>query len=425
MVLAAALNYDAANAAAIALRETLLPITYFLCFLGFVECVARSRGDGESILMFFISIACIVILAANYPTGLRLLRDGINSMMDTHNAHVSNIFYQILNANLTNEPSMWDVGNYILYGIIKLLQGIGKVGIIIIELLQTVSLLALVGISPLLIGMLATSWTRSAGVRFLMTSLIICMWTIGIAIVDLVLFGLGQYIFAAAIGTGAAGAIGAFGTGAAAGISLTTLALPSLVLVVAIAAFVPIALYLAIPIIMHAVMLGANPLTSALSAGAGLAATAIGITAAGAARTMSTAVGMTAAGAASATSGSAGPNSSGSGQNIAPASQDISAPLPSPPGGQSASVAGVTQYASGAYGAAPGATYSTAPVGHQADAPGGGMTATQIDAASFSVTTAEGASHAFRGNIGSPQTLAAAYNSVSSTATSARSASPA
>src|SRR4029077_17467391 len=124
----------------------------------------------------------------------------------------------------------------------------GKVGIIVIELLQSVSLLALVAISPILIGMLATSWTRSAGVRFLMTSLIICMWTIGIAIVDLVLFGLGQYIFAAAIGTGAAGAVGAFGTGAAAGISLTTLALPSLVLVVAIAAFVPIALYLAIPI---------------------------------------------------------------------------------------------------------------------------------------------------------------------------------
>ena len=40
---------------------------------------------------------------------------------------------------------MWDVGNYILYGIIKLLQGIGKVGIIVIEMMQTVSLLALVG----------------------------------------------------------------------------------------------------------------------------------------------------------------------------------------------------------------------------------------------------------------------------------------
>jgi hypothetical protein len=48
---AAALNYDAANAAAIALRETLLPITYFLCFR-FLECVARSRGDGEASLCF-------------------------------------------------------------------------------------------------------------------------------------------------------------------------------------------------------------------------------------------------------------------------------------------------------------------------------------------------------------------------------------
>ena len=403
MLLAAALNYDAATAAATALRDTLLPITYFLCFLGFVECVARSHGEGERILMFFVGIACIVILAANFPAGLRTLRDAINGMMDSHNAHVNNLFYQILNASLSNEPSMWDVGNYILYGIIKLLQGIGKVGIIIIELLQSVSLLALVAISPILIGMLATSWTRSAGVRFLMTSLIICMWSIGIALVDLVLFGLGQYIFAAAIGAGAAGAIGAVGAGAAAGVTLTTLALPSLLLVVAIAAFVPIALYLAIPVIMHAVMLGANPLTSSLSAGAGLAATAIGITGASAARGISTAAGMAYRGAGTGSSGSES-------QSISPAPQSIAPPTPGSSGGESAPVAGVVRHSSGAYGAANGAPYTSVPAGQQAEAPGGGMTATQLDTGNFTVTTASGASKTFPGNIGSAQTLAGAYN---------------
>jgi hypothetical protein len=410
MFLAAALNYDAATAAATALRDTLLPITYFLCFLGFVECVARSHGDGEHILMFFISIACIVILAANFPAGITLLKNGINGMMDTHNEHVNNLFYQILNANLSNEPSMWDVGNYILYGIIKLLQGIGKFGIIIIELIQSVSLIALVAISPILIGMLATSWTRSAGVRFLMTSLIICMWSIGIALVDLVLFAIGQYIFAAAIGAGTAGALGAIGAGTAAGVTLTTLALPSVLLVVGIAALVPIALYLAIPIIMHAVMMGANPLTSSLSAGAGLAATAIGISGANAARAASTAAGM-------ASRGLGGAGSSGSeSQNISPASQGITPPSPGSSGGESAPVAGVVQYSSGAFGAANDASYTTAPAGHQADAPGGGgMTATQVNSAAFSITTASGASREFPGNIGSPQDLAAAYNTMIST----------
>jgi hypothetical protein len=413
MLLAAALNYDAAAAASNALRDTLLPITYLLCFLGFVECVYRSHGDGERILMFFISIACVVILAANFPTGINLLKNGINSMMDTHNEHVNNLFYQILNANLSNEPSMWDVGNYILYGIIKLLQGIGRCGIIIIEMIQTVSLLALVAISPILIGMLATSWTRSAGVRFLMTSLIICMWSIGIALVDLVLFAIGQYVFAAALGAGAAGAIGTVGAGTAAGVTLTTLALPAVLLAVGLATFVPIALYLSIPIVMHSVMLGANPLTSSLSAGAGIAGTAIGISSANAARAASTAAGM----AASRGAGGGGGGVGAEGQSMSqPASQTL-APIPSSStAGDSAPESGVVRSAAGAYSAAPGASYSAAPAGQQAEAPGGGMLATQINSDAFSVSTSSGAARDFQGNIGHPQDLAAAYNTMLSAA---------
>ena len=277
IILAAALNYDAASAAATSMRDTLLPVTYFICFLGFVEGVAKSRGDGERIVMSFIVIALIAILTVNYPTAITILRDSINSTMDTNNAHVNNLFYQMVNAKLPDQPWITDIGNYILYGLIKLLQGIGKVGIMIVDVLQNVSLLALIAISPILLGMLATSWTQGAGARFLMTSLIICMWKIGVGLVDLVLYALGQYIFAAAITAGGGAGLGAIGAGTAAGVSLTTLALPAVVLAMAVAAFVPIALYLAVPILMHAVMLGANPLTAALSAGAGIAATAVGV----------------------------------------------------------------------------------------------------------------------------------------------------
>jgi len=44
MLFAAALNYDAASAAAQSIREALLPVTYFMCFLGLVETTAKSRG---------------------------------------------------------------------------------------------------------------------------------------------------------------------------------------------------------------------------------------------------------------------------------------------------------------------------------------------------------------------------------------------
>ena len=105
MLLAAALNYDAATRGCdmrYAIR--FCPSRIFYASSVSLNALYRSHGDGESILMFFISIACIVILAANFPTGINLLRNGINSMMDTHNDHVNNMFYQILNANLTTNP---------------------------------------------------------------------------------------------------------------------------------------------------------------------------------------------------------------------------------------------------------------------------------------------------------------------------------
>jgi hypothetical protein len=406
----AALNYDGASAAASLLREGLLPVTYFFCFLGFFECCAYSRGDGERIVMFIVAIACIIILASNFPAGLTYLQTAISGMMQTQNEHINNMFYQMLQANLGEVPSVWDVGNYILYGIVKLLQGIGRFGIIIIELIQSVSILALVGISPILIGMLATSWTRSAGVRFLMTSLIVSMWSIGIALVDLVLFALGQYIFGAAIGAGGAAGLAAVGAGTAAGMTITTLAMPTLLLVMAVACFVPIALYLSIPLIMYSVMMGANPITSALSAGAGLAATGIGVAGASAARSIATAGGIASRAPAAAAIGSMAAGGNGS---SAPPVPDVTPPS-TVTGGASTPGSGVVQTAGGAFAAAAGAAPTSAPSGYQVQAPGGGMTASQIDAGTFSVTTSSGASRGFSGNLGNPNTLARAYNNMMS-----------
>lgn len=420
LLLAAALNYDAASAAATSIRDTLLPVTYFMCFLGFVEGVAKSRGDGEKIVMSFLVIALIVIVTVSYPTAINILRDGINRTMDTNNAHVNNLFYQMVTAKLPDQPWVTDIGNYILYGIIKLLQGIGRVGIMLINIIQTASLFALVAISPVLLGMLATSWTQAAGARFLMTSLIICMWQIGVNLVDLVLYAVGQYIFAGALAAGGAAGVGAIGAGTAAGVSLTTLALPAVVLAMAVAAFVPIALYLAVPIVMHAVMLGANPLTSVLSGGAGIAASGAAAVTAG----TTGVIGTTRAFAQLGGGGEGGSQStkqiSGSGPigNAAPGNDmspnaGVSGPaLSNGTASQAAGVGGVVRQASGAFAVAPGATYSTASAGSKLEAPGDiGMSAVQ-GMGEFSVTSSSGESRTFKGNIGNPHELAAAYNAV-------------
>ena len=56
-----------------------------------------------------------------------------------------------------------------------------------------------------------SSTRRSAGVRFLFTSAIVCLWSVGIALVDLVLMAVGQYVFAAALGAGGLAGAGAVG----------------------------------------------------------------------------------------------------------------------------------------------------------------------------------------------------------------------
>ena len=420
MLLGAALNYDAASAAAQTIREALLPVTYFMCFLGLVETTAKSRGDGERIVMYFITLACIAILTANYPTAINILRDAIKSTIDTTREHTSNLFYQIVTAKLPEQPWVTDVGNYILYGIIKLLQGIGTVGIIIVSVLQNASLLALVAISPILIGMLATSWTQAAGARFLMTTIIICMWQIGVSLVDLVLYAIGQYIFAGAIAVGGGAGAGAIGAGTAAGISLTTLALPAVVLAMAIAAFVPIALYLAVPIVMHAVMLGANPLTSVLSAGAGIAASGAAAVTAGTTSVIGTSRAFAQLGGGGEGGSQSTKQISGSGPigNAAPGNDmspnaGVSGPaLSNGTASQAAGVGGVVRQASGAFAVAPGATYSTASAGSKLEAPGdSGMSAVQ-GMGEFSVTSSSGESRTFKGNIGNPHELAAAYNAM-------------
>jgi hypothetical protein len=170
-----------------------------------------------------------------------------------------------------------------------------------------------------------------------MTSLIICMWTIGIAIVDLVLFGLGQYILRPLLGL-ARGCHRCLRDWCG-GRHFTHHSPP----VSSRCGHCRICPYRALSrdSYYHARgHVGSEPVDKRPFGRGRLAATAIEITAAGAARTMSTAVGMT--------QRAASPPVDRPAQLIrvrskhCPGSQDMSAPLPSPPGGQSASVAGVT-----------------------------------------------------------------------------------
>ena len=124
------------------------------------------------------------------------------------------------------------------------------------------------------------------------------------------------------LGAGAAGAIGAFGTGAAAGITLTTLALPVSLLVVGHCRICPYRALSGDSYYHARGHVGREPIDKRPFGRGRACGNGHRDHCAGAARTMSTAAGMTAAGAASASSGSAGPDSSGQVRTLPPASQD-------------------------------------------------------------------------------------------------------
>jgi hypothetical protein len=403
------LNYDAASQAAMNLRGALLPITYALAFLGWGFAVWRASNLGESVVKYFILAAIVVILTAGFPTALMALRDGIRGLAADNSAHTSNQFYLMLNARLTNEPSMFNVGATVLYGIVKFLQGIGLAGVAIVDLLQNLSVLALVAVSPILLGMLATPVTQTAGLRFLLLSCTVSLWPIGTQLVDLILYGVGAHVFAIALGAGAAGAAGAIGTATAAGISLTTVALPALVICMAFAAFVPIALYLAVPIFFHVVMQGGSPVTAALSSAMGIGATAMGISGMAASRSIATAGGLASRAPAGAATSSMPAGGNGS---SAPPVPSVTPPSTVTGGASTPGGSGVVQTSGGAFAAATGAAPTPSPVGSQFAAPGGGMTAQQTAASTFNVTTASGATRTFTGSAGNPTTLARAFNNM-------------
>ena len=155
------LSYDAASQAAMNLRGALLPICYALAFLGWGFAVWRAAGHGQSLVKYFILIAIVVILTAGFPQGITTLRDGIKGLAADNSAHTSNQFYLLLTAKFENEPSIMNVGSYIGYMIVKFLQGIGLAGVALVGLLQSLSVLCLVAISPIMLGMLAAPITLS------------------------------------------------------------------------------------------------------------------------------------------------------------------------------------------------------------------------------------------------------------------------
>jgi type II secretory pathway pseudopilin PulG len=260
------LGYDQA----MQLRSALMPIAYLLCTTGLLMAVFRHWGNFHEILMSLVGITVIVILLNGYPTALTTVADGFKTLREQTTASAPGgqtpTWEQVFDVTFEH-PSWNQFVEKAEIALCQIFKWIGKISIWFLDLVQSWAFNGLIAISPILIGALAVPWTQGTGITFLTTSFGIAAWHLGIALVDILLASAAGWIFTGAVSGGAITAATVISLG---GLPIFLGALVAFVLIA-------ITLYLAVPLVMAAVLRGQSPLTTAATSGMQMALTALGL----------------------------------------------------------------------------------------------------------------------------------------------------
>ena len=239
------------------IRTSLMSGAFLFTLAGFVEGAWLAGEDMKGHLFNIVKVALVAGLVAAFPTMIQKGDEALSKLHTSIAQKQEDAFQQELKIN-SAEPSWTDIAGRISYYIGICLQKIGFLGYQFVYWAKDLSILLLISVSPLLIGFLAFSYTRSIGINFLMTSLTIVLWNIGFAIVDTLLVFLGNVIMPV-MGAGTTGAAGVVS-------GMVVTAGPQFLVLCLVAATLPIFMYCAVPIITGAIMRGSNVAGAAMSA---------------------------------------------------------------------------------------------------------------------------------------------------------------
>jgi hypothetical protein len=232
--------------------------------------VFRHWGNFHEILMTMVGITVIVILLNGYPTALTTVADGFKTLREQTTANAPGgqqpTWTQVFDAQF-EQPSWDQVAEKLEIALCQMFKWVGKIAIWFLDWVQSWAFNGLIAISPILIGALAVPWTQGTGITFLTTSFGIAAWHLGIALVDILLASIAGQLF---LGVGVAGGI-------TAATVISTGLLPIFLGALVALILVALALYLAVPIVIAAVLRGQSPLTTAATTGMQMALTAFGM----------------------------------------------------------------------------------------------------------------------------------------------------
>ncbi|MDX2225609.1 MAG: hypothetical protein SFY92_00700 [Verrucomicrobiae bacterium] len=243
-----------------------------MAMAGMAYGALQAERTPEKMLKPLIVGLVIVILITGYREAMIATRDAFWELREEVAQKNSASFHSLFRAEFSEKPSAFNIADYLCYCFSACFQAIGSFGVKAIGWLQDFAMAGLIVVSPLGLGFLALPWTKQIGINFILTSVGVALWALGVAVVDVIIYKLTADILQACGLTGAVN-LGTANTV----IQVATVGWALIAAGLLLGAIIVNAMYLSVPFVVAAIMRGAGPATTALQAGVQGLGAAIGL----------------------------------------------------------------------------------------------------------------------------------------------------
>ncbi|GEM_PF-3129593 len=171
---------------AMTMRDALLPLGGAFCVLGWLLRAKNLKSDvseGFKIIIYFLCIAALIRFYPDVSLEARKVFDGVSVKFGQDiDVMLQNA---VVNVRIEGEDSVVNpiptLAKYVYNTLFWLSYLIRKIAVLV----QTVVIYLLIAVSPLILSFLAVPNLESTGVKFLVTTLSVTLWSIGFNLADL------------------------------------------------------------------------------------------------------------------------------------------------------------------------------------------------------------------------------------------------
>lgn len=259
---------------AMELRSMMLVLSSFGCtfaimLMAYRKCFANAERVIRSIVFVSTVVGCMSI----YPRAVIDSADLITTCSQQEELHINKGLDQWSKISISGEDGLTAIKEKIISAFYSVTIGLSKLMREFLTLIQREGLYILIALSPILFMTLLIPEVSDIGVKFIMVTLGVVLWSVGFCLSDMMIFAGWQAIVLKALSS--PGEIIALGGGAVAAALISAASITTALPVLIISLAITICLYFLCAIIIFNIMgivilfsllSGGNPIASALSA---------------------------------------------------------------------------------------------------------------------------------------------------------------